>query len=517
MTEEIFPHKFRAGIIDENAFNLYKHPISALKELISNGLDEQAHLPFKDQRIEILTHVGPDDDIWVVDWGNGILDFERFTYFGEGEKKTISDDPSLVIGKKGYGKVGPRSLSGAQPEPVLEWWSHTPEIKNEDGSIKYYESGMKVTLLKAGFKRVIMNSEVALDHHGCKVVIKNALYNKLPSPAKMISYLSRIYAIRISRGTKIILDGNVISKPEGFIKGEYDLITLDSGEILRGNAWRNDNVESDNVRLNVKYVLCDEYRIDNPCEIWINDNSLIPTTSRENVVNDTRLKEIKEKLQIYADEHYPRPVGPKVPEFEMKKQKDELWIRLLRYRNKLLSGDFSATGIEGQITGGQDAAAKWKLKDKVKLINTGGEDEGELIISIGLGKKGKKTKRRKGRKGPHPTIEDEGDHDVLIKESDNEQDREGLIEPKVNDEPGNFGLDKPMMWTEGLTNYWNTSYAYVRKACSAKTKEFLYLCAPLCAAAMINFDKEQFETIDADTWQKLHAQYIEYLLGGRKQ
>src|SRR5580765_8719229 len=131
MTEEIDPHEFHANIIDEISYNLYKHPVSAIKELVSNGLDEQSHLTFKEQRIEILTHVGPDDDIWVVDWGNGILDYDKFRVIGSGKKITLSD-PSVVIGKKGFGKVGPRSLSGSLPEPIVEWWSHTPEILNEN-------------------------------------------------------------------------------------------------------------------------------------------------------------------------------------------------------------------------------------------------------------------------------------------------------------------------------------------------------------------------------------------------
>ena len=63
----IEPHIFSENIIDEISFHLYKYPRSAVKELISNGLDQQ--IGKKNPRIDIFTHVVPDDDLIVEDQG----------------------------------------------------------------------------------------------------------------------------------------------------------------------------------------------------------------------------------------------------------------------------------------------------------------------------------------------------------------------------------------------------------------------------------------------------------------
>lgn len=73
---EIEPHEFGENAIRELSRHLYKHPKSALKEGITNGLDQQSSKP-KLARIDITTHVGPDDDLWIEDPGTGIEDYTQ--------------------------------------------------------------------------------------------------------------------------------------------------------------------------------------------------------------------------------------------------------------------------------------------------------------------------------------------------------------------------------------------------------------------------------------------------------
>ena len=52
-----------------------------------------------------------------------------------------------------------------------------------------------------------MNSNIALPHHGLKVVIKHAK-RPIVQDNKLIEYLSKTFAIRIARGAKIFVNGN---------------------------------------------------------------------------------------------------------------------------------------------------------------------------------------------------------------------------------------------------------------------------------------------------------------------
>ena len=57
-----------------------------------------------------------------------------------------------------------------------------------------------------GFIVKYINSNIALPHHGLKVIIKQA---KKPviQDSRIIEYLSRRFAIRIARGAKISVNG----------------------------------------------------------------------------------------------------------------------------------------------------------------------------------------------------------------------------------------------------------------------------------------------------------------------
>jgi hypothetical protein len=525
MTERL-PHIFDPAMIDEVSLHMYKYPKSGLREQITNGLDEQVKLDYEHQKIEITTHVGPDDDLWIEDWGNGIRDINEFRVIGRGWKMVGGEKSSLQIvnpkitGHKGFGKVSARKLSGAgaHPEPVVEWWSHRPKMveKDKDGKdVVIHAQGLKVTLTK-DYAVEHMDSLEALPHPGCRVVIKNVKWNILPPFPKLISYIGKVYAPKLKRGTKIYFDGIRVQAPEGFISKIYPLFQLDNGESIYGNVHSIDKVEEDNVSIYIKNVLVAEYKIDNPCQIWINDDKLIPTTSREDVEGDDRYEEVKAKLQAYADEHYPIASGPKDVKMNMEREKDAMLIELMQYRDKLLSGSYDENGIEGQVVGGMKRKTKWVRRDNVTLTNTGGDENGQPIIPIGPGIRDS-GKRKGGENGPHPSIEDGGIRSVLEKESDVDRQKLGTIKPQVTRIVYPFQKIKPMAWLEeGAKIYWNTSWRYTVKALKASGKDWAYIVAPLYAQAMVKFDKEEFEQIDGETWEKRYSDYLEHMLEKRK-
>ena len=69
--------------------------------------------------------------------------------------------------------------------------------------------------LKEGFHEEFMNSELALYHHGVKVVIKHAK-RSIVQENKLKDYISKTFAIRIARGAKIFVNGIQIHKPDRF-------------------------------------------------------------------------------------------------------------------------------------------------------------------------------------------------------------------------------------------------------------------------------------------------------------
>ncbi len=497
-------HKVNLDMVREVAKNLYKHPMSALKELLTNGLDEQSHLPYKDQRMDIFTHVGPDDDIVVEDPANGILDMDKFLESGGGSKKGQMDK----AGYKGMGKLGSSILSGTSPYPVVIWHSHRPKMIKPDGIILHAQGAIVTLSDWIEYDVEWMNTIEALSHPGCKVVIKNAKYNKLPPVAKFIAYLSNTYAIRIGRGTQIFLDGNRIAKPEGFDSRKYPLFNLDNGDVIEGNSKANDKTEGDNVSIFIKDILVETYRIDNPCEIWINDNYLTPVTSREAVVDDERYEEVKQKLQKYADEMYPKPEGPHVGKMGKQKEKHALFIAGLQHRDKLLSGEYDENGILGNITGGT-GQRKW-VKKKATLTKTDGTDP--VGVSNGPGKKRGGAYIHNGSKGPHQGYQLGGDHDVATPSGEDMQEKEGPIKPNIRDFPYAFGESKPMCWTDGMTIFWNISWKASQKAWNATGPDWVYVTAPVYAQALVNFEKEEYEEIDADTWQQRYTDILQFLI-----
>jgi len=179
-------------IVKELATNLYRNPIAVYREDISNALDAMIPYPLIEHRIEIFTNVSPSGDIIIEDWGTGIEDYNTFKIIYPGEKvirSEVSSSEKLnekIIGQKGMSKLSFLNLSQTG---TVEFYSNNEKV------------GMKVIMtptLKEGFHEEFMNSEVALHHHGVKVIIKHAKRSKVQEN-KLKDYISKTFAIRIAK------------------------------------------------------------------------------------------------------------------------------------------------------------------------------------------------------------------------------------------------------------------------------------------------------------------------------
>jgi hypothetical protein len=202
-----------------------------------------------DARVEIYTDVPPDDDIVIEDWGTGIEDYQRFKQIAidnkvvNGRVSSYDIVDENIIGQKGLGKLSFLNLSSIA---TVEFYSHSKKV------------GMKIIMTDQldGFTSDYINNFDALPHLGLKVVIKHAK-KRLISEGELMKYLSKTFAIRIARGAKILVNGNRVTKPEGFDSREYELFQLDDGTYIKGNLRAVDKPELNNIDIFVKNVYVD--------------------------------------------------------------------------------------------------------------------------------------------------------------------------------------------------------------------------------------------------------------------
>jgi len=275
--EIVIPHQFRPGMIRELMRNTYKSPKSAYKEMVSNALDEQG----RDARVDIFIPPAPEchGNIICEDYGPlGIQDEVRFTYVGAGEKrvgdrvssyKQVDED---MIGEKGLGKLSFINLSSTG---VVEFYSHGATV------------GVKITMTEKGFTKPISMDRalIGLGHPGVRVVIKNA--KKEPgmlSADALMKYLSKIFAIRIARGAQIRVNGNLVTKPEGFDsnEGREPQFLLADGTGIKGHLSVPEKA-SGNIDVFVKKVFAETIPTEYQVEGWVNFDRLELTSSRDGI------------------------------------------------------------------------------------------------------------------------------------------------------------------------------------------------------------------------------------------
>jgi hypothetical protein len=172
-------HEFGPGVIPELSTKLYRNPLAALREAVSNSFDAMS--PYEEEgiepKIEIHTNVLPDGDIIIEDFGTGIENYQNFKTISPGRKLVKNEISSYdkvnekIIGEKGMGKLSFLNLSH---ENRVEFFSNNEQL------------GMHIVMKMEGFTVEYKDSLLVLPHRGLKVVIKKA---KHISEARLIDIL----------------------------------------------------------------------------------------------------------------------------------------------------------------------------------------------------------------------------------------------------------------------------------------------------------------------------------------
>jgi hypothetical protein len=313
MSDEGFSkHEYGSGIVEELATKLYKNPIAAYREAISNALDAMIPYPINEQKIEIFTNVSPGGDIIIEDWGTGVEDYGTFKIIADGKKVVKGEISSYeklndkIIGQKGMGKLSFLNLSNSN---TVEFHSNNEKV------------GMRITMNFEGFNVKYMNSDMALSHRGLKVIIKHAK-KPIVQDGKLIEYLSKTFAIRIARGAKIFVNKIQLHKPEGFDSAQFKLFELTNGSKVFGNLNSVEKPKPNNIEIAVKRVFVDSKEFDYKVEGWVNCDALILETSREGIYEGNAIYiEFIEKLFQYIDKHYDKKSENKDKDKEIKSEK----------------------------------------------------------------------------------------------------------------------------------------------------------------------------------------------------
>lgn len=178
---------------------LYKNPVVAWREAVSNACDAMRHSVEK--VVKVYTNV--EGNGIIEDWGTGIEDNDHFQRFiGIGRiRENVRPDPDTRDDKEiGRFGVGKNSYLGLSKVRVVQFFSHS----NKNGA----KRGMIVTLMqdpKGEIKYVdppdYLDSSDVLPHRGMKVIIHQLV--KPMQTLKLVDYLSRRFALKIARGYKI--------------------------------------------------------------------------------------------------------------------------------------------------------------------------------------------------------------------------------------------------------------------------------------------------------------------------
>jgi Histidine kinase-, DNA gyrase B-, and HSP90-like ATPase len=338
--KQISTHKFGPGVVKELATKLYRNPIAAYREAISNALDAMIPYPTNEHRIEIFTNVPPDGDITIEDWGTGIEDYNTFKTISPGKKvvrNQVSSYEKLnekIIGQKGMGKLSFLNLSDTN---TVEFHSNNQEI------------GMQIMMRIDDFHEKYVNSNIALPHHGLKVVIKHAK-RSIVQDNKLKDYISKTFAIRIARGAKIFVNRIQIHKPEGFDSSQSRLFELINGTKVVGNLKSIEKPKPSNIEIFVKQVFVDSKEFDYKVEGWVNCDALELETSRDGIYEGTeRYVEFIEKLMRYLEENFDKKSENKDKEIKSSKQLAKMFVSVIKsihhlypeMTKPLLSGNLS--------------------------------------------------------------------------------------------------------------------------------------------------------------------------------
>jgi len=410
----LIPHDFGSGsgIITEVGKYAYKRPMDIYREVVANALD-QYDPSEKNKIVEIKLNVDPDRDVEIVDHATGIQDYNDFIKAGSDEGKKIGERVSSytrinpeIVGQKHIGKI---SFLFASDKEMVEFHSNNGEV------------GMILVMRKAGFEPPVhKDSTKVLPHKGMKVVIKNARKEVLNERA-IREYLAKVFAIRIARGARILVNNEQVYKPSNFdCSRETELFRLDLNDnqgkpiIIRGQLSQIAKPKSNNIDIFVKHVFVESENFEYQVQGWVNVDHFELEIGRNRVYEDHRIyPEFKRKFFEYLDSNFDKTTKPVEKEIKGIKQLEEMAVNLIRHFcelnpemvQPLISGSKSNQGISGKVATGKNTALQeeWNkikglidingptkalpVQNKTKERTTHNTDKKEVPMQQGIGNK----------------------------------------------------------------------------------------------------------------------------------
>jgi hypothetical protein len=378
---------------------LYKNPVVAWREAVSNACDAMRHSDVK----VVKVYTNRKGDGIIEDWGTGIEDndhFQRFIGIGRTRENVSADMNTRDDKEIGRFGVGKNSYLGLSKIKLVQFHSHS----NKAGT----KRGMIVTLMQEPKGQIMyvnppdyLDSADVLSHRGMRVIIRQLI--KPMNTSKLISYLSKRFALKIARGYKIFVDDISVPKPDTFDSTHQPvLFRLDNGVEVYGNLTNVDKPRNENIDILVNQVYIEALDFEWKVEGWINCDELELTTSRDGISTDenTVYLEFMEKLRYYLSRNFD-PRDTEQLESTYEKDWEEVASRaILKYFKlysddtcKFLDGIAAKLGLKGVSLKGDQM---WKTLASSGLTKIQNPEEGGDIEVKRVNKK--KRIKRKGKK-----------------------------------------------------------------------------------------------------------------------
>lgn len=512
-------HELGDNAIDEFAANLYKHPESSIiKEAVTNGLDQQE---LSEAVVKIWTHVGDDneDNIVIMDWGTGILDINEFVQVAKGYKtlgniiNSCDSNNSHYTGHKGLGKFGFLYLSKSK---TVVFYSNRPE-QTFNGR-KYEALGMVITMRPkkvGGFEIEYKNNDKALDHPGVMVVIKDVDYCKVLTEERLYKSLQKLFVRKIVLGAKIYLNDKLVVLPDGYDRDEYPLFRLNDNTQIYGNMIKTSKPEPNNIDVFIKDIFVQSLSFEHKVKGWVNDNMLMPTSSRESIREDNRYEGFHKNLTEYLDAHFEKPNQNKEDVvMNSEKVKMDALMKLLLLQQANLKGRYdTSSDISGEILS-DPGGKKREKRSNYQLTDDTGDPNADFVIPIGDGTKGGGPPIIHDGTGKGvPGIEGDGTHDVLVfpKDKPKEKDKKkGPIRPLISCITDDMGFAyPPSIQIDAMTFKINISWPQAVAAMQAKGSDAAYVFLSVIAPAAIDYEcKMNNEILGREEWQNRFFTYV---------
>lgn len=267
-------HKAGPDAVRELALRLYPTSLESFREAISNSFDEGS------RKVEIQVSL---NEVVMEDYGEGIDDVERFRSYGQYSKAKVGGE---TIGMKGMGKLSLLRLG------------ENVEFRTNNG-----EFGMDIMMTPDEFEVNHGGKDKYLQHRGTQIIILKP--QDVPPIDEVARYLDKVFGLRIAMGAELILNG--VSLSSKIDATEHFLFRLKGGVDVTGNL-KQSKTGRGTVDVYCKHVFVRSLLID-PGRLfsgWVNCNELVPTTSRNEIVEDNAYKDFIDHLREYVAKKFPK-------------------------------------------------------------------------------------------------------------------------------------------------------------------------------------------------------------------